>query len=119
MDLILTDLRGAAESLFLSGDYTYLAMVAVALLIGVFSMRNFGQVLCVSLLSLVALAAISIVYSGATSAAPSDPATWTGQLESAWTSMEATTGQDLIGYLIVFAVAISVLFLGKSLLFRN
>lgn len=119
MELILSDIQAVAESIFLGGDWISLAMVIGAVLVGVFSMRSFGQILCTSVLALVVLAIIWIVYGGATSAAPTDPATWIGQLEAGWASMGATSGSTLIGYLITFAAAIGVLSLVRSLLFRG
>ena len=119
MDMIINDIRGVAESIFLGGNMTFLAMVIGAVLIGVFSMRSFGQILCTSVLALVVLAIIWIVYGGATSAAPTDPATWFGQLEAGWATMGATSGSTLIGYLVTFAVSIGVLSLVRSLLFRG
>lgn len=119
MELIFSDIRAVAESIFLGGDWTYLAMVLGALLVGVLAMRNLGQILCVSVLALVVLAIVWLVYGGATSATPSDPATWVAQLEAGWASMTQTSGSILVGYLVTFAVVIGVLFLGKSLLFRG
>jgi len=119
MELIFSDIQAVAESIFLGGDWTYLAMVLGAVLVGVFAMRNFGQILCVSVLALLVLAIIWVVYGGAMSETPSDPATWIAQLEAGWASMSATSGSTLIGYLVTFAVAIGVLFLGRSLLFRG
>jgi len=119
MEVILSDLRAVAESIFLSGNWTYIGMVAGAVLIGVIAMRSFGQILCVSVLAMIMLGVIWIAYCGATSAAPSDPATWISQLEAGWASMSQMAGSTLIGYLVTFAIAIAVLFIGKSLVFRN
>jgi len=119
MDLILTDIRNVAESIFLGGDMIFLAMVIGAVLVGVFSMRSFGQILCTSVLALVVLAIIWIIYGGATSAAPTDPATWIGQLEAGWATMGGISGSTMVGYLVTFAAAIGVLSLVRSLLFRG
>ncbi len=119
MEIILADIRAVAESIFLSGNWTYIAMVAGAVVVGVMAMRNLGQILCVSVLAMIVLGLIWVVYGGATSAAPSDPATWISQLEAGWASMAKTSGSTMVGYLVTFAVAIGVLFLGKSLLFRG
>ncbi len=119
MELIISDIRNVAESIFLGGDMIFLAMVIGAVLVGVFSMRSFGQILCTSVLALVVLAIIWIVYGGATSAAPTDPATWIGQLEAGWATMGGVSGSTMVGYLITFAVAIGVLSLVRSLLFRG
>ena len=116
---MIGEIRAVAESIFLSGDWTYIGMVAVAILVGVFSMRNLGQILCVSLLAMVVLGLITLVYGGATSEAPTAPATYLGQLESGWASVGAMSGTTLVGYLVTFAVVIGVLFLGKSLVFRG
>ena len=119
MEGMIGEIRAVAEGIFLSGDWTYIGMVAGALLIGLLAMKNFGQILCVSLLAMVMLAIIWIVYGGATSAAPSDAATWMSQLEAGWAAVSASSGSTLVGYLITFAVVLGVLFIGKSLLFRG
>ncbi len=119
MEGMISEIRAVAESMFLSGDWTFTGMAVVAALIGVFAMRNVGQILCVSLLAMVALGAIWIIYGGATSDAPSDPATYMNGLNAGWESLGAMTGTSLVGYLVTFAVAIVVLFIAKSLVFRN
>jgi len=119
MDIILSDVRAVAESMFLSGDWTSIAMIAGAIAVGVLAMKNVGQILCVSVLAMIVLGVIWVGYGGATSAAPADPATWISQLEAGWASMTATNGSTMVGYLITFAAAIGVLFIGKSLLFRG
>jgi hypothetical protein len=119
MEGMIGEIRAVAESMFLSGDYIYLGMVIVAALVGVFSMRNFGQIFCVSLLAMAVLGLIWLVYGGATSEAPSDPATYLGQLDAGWAVIGAMSGATLVGYLVTFAVAIGVLFVGKSLVFRG
>jgi hypothetical protein len=119
MEGMIGEVRAVAESIFLGGDWTYIGMVAAAILVGVFAMRNVGQILCVSVLGLVMLGIIWVVYGGATSETPSDPETWMGQLEAGWASIGATTGTTLVSYLIVFAIAIGVLFIAKSLLIRD
>jgi len=119
MDAILSDIIAVAESIFLGGNWTYLAMVVGAALVGVAAMRSFGQIFCVSVLAMIVLGLILIAYGGATSEAPSDPATWIAQVEAGWASMGETTGSTLIGYLVTFVGAIGVLFLGKSLIFRG
>ncbi len=119
MDVILSDIRAVAESIFLGGDWTYLGMVAVAIVLALFAMRNFGQILCASLMAMVLLGVVWIAYGGATSEAPSDPATWLGQLEAGWASIAEISGTTMVGYLVTFAVALAVLGLGRSLLFRG
>ncbi len=119
MNVILSDIMAVAETIFLGGDMIGLAMVAGAILIALFAMRNFGQILCSSVLAMLVLGLVWIGYGGATSAAPSDPATWLSQLEAGWAAVDATSGTTMIGYLVTFAVAIGVLFLGRSLLFRG
>ena len=119
MNVILSDIMGVAESIFLGGDMIGLAMVVGAILIALFAMRNLGQILCTSVLAMIVLGLVWIGYNSATSAAPSDPATWTGQLEAGWNAIGAMSGTTMIGYLVTFAVALGVLFLGRSLLFRG
>lgn len=119
MDAILSDIIAVAESMFLGGDMIFLGMVIVAALVGVAAMRNVGQILCVSVLAMVVLGLIWVAYGGATSEAPTDPGTWIAQLEAGWASMGQTSGSTLVGYLVTFAAAIVVLFIGKSLVFRG
>ena len=119
MEGMIGEVRAVAESIFLSGNWTYIGMVVVAALVGVGAMRSVGQILCVSVLAMVVLGIIWLVYGGATSDAPSDPATYMGQLDSGWESLGAMSGTALVSYLLVFAVVIVVLFIGKSLVFRN
>ena len=119
MNVILSDIMAVAESIFLGGDMISLAMVGGAIVVGLFAMRNVGQILCTSVLAMIVLGLVWIGYGGATSAAPSDPATWTGQIEAGWAAIEAMSGTTMIGYLVTFAVALGVLFLGRSLLFRG
>lgn len=119
MQGIISDIRAVAETMFLSGDWIFLAMVVVALLIGVIAMRNIAQLFCASLLAMVVLAVIWMVYSGATGAAPSDPATYLDQLTAGWATLKDMAGTTLVGYLVTFAAAIIVLFIGKSLIFRD
>ena len=119
MEGILAEVRVVAESMFLSGNWIYLGMVIAAALVGVAAMKNIGQILCVSLLAMVMLAVIWMVYGGATSDAPSDPATYINQLEAGWASMADLSGTTLVGYLLTFAGSILVLFIGKSLVFRG
>lgn len=119
MEGMIGEIRTVAESMFLSGDWIYLGMVSVAALVGVVAMRNVGQILCVSVLAMIALGVIWLVYGGATSEAPTEPATWLGQLEAGWAALGETPGSTLVGYLVSFAVVIAVLFLGKSLIFRE
>lgn len=119
MEGMIGEVRAVGESIFLSGNWTYIGMVLVAALVGVGAMRNVGQILCVSVLAMVVLGIIWLVYGGATSDAPSDPATYMGQLDDGWASLGAMSGTALVSYLLVFAVVIVVLFIGKSLVFRN
>ena len=119
MEGMIGEIRGAAESMFLSGDWVYLGMVIVAVLVGVASMKNLGQVICTSVLAMLVLGVIWLLYNGATSEEPAAPATYASQLESGWANLGAMSGATLIGYLIAFAVVILVLFLGRSLIFRN
>lgn len=119
MEGMIGEIRAVAESMFLSGNFIYLGMVIVAVLVGVFSMRNFGQIFCTSLLAMVVLGLILLVYGAATGEAPSDPASYLGQLENGWAAMGEMSGTTLVGYLVTFAVAIGVLFIGKSLVFRG
>ncbi len=116
---MIGEIRTVAESMFLSGDFIYLGMVVVAALVGVFSMRSLGQIFCVSLLAMIVLGLIWMAYGGATSDAPSDPGTYLGQLDAGWAAIGAMSGTTLVGYLVTFAVAIGVLFIGKSLVFRG
>ena len=119
MEMIISDIRAVAESMFLGGNWTFLAMVVVAALIGVMAMRNLGQILCVSVLSMISLGAIWLIYGGATSEEPAAPATWMSQLEAGWANIGATSGSTMVGYLIVFAAVIAILFIGKSIVSRG
>jgi len=119
MEGMIGEVRGAAESMFMSGNWVYLGMVILAVLVGVASMKNLGQVICTSVLAMLVLGIIWLLYNGATSEAPTAPNTYMSELESGWANLGAMSGASLIGYLIAFAVIIGVLFLGKSLLFRN
>lgn len=119
MDFLIGDVRAAAESMFLSGNWIYLGMVIAAVLVGAASMRNLGQIICTSVLAMLVLAIIWIVYRGATSEAPTAPGTYMSQLESGWANLGAMTGSSLVAYLIAFAVVILVLFLARSLLSRG
>ncbi len=119
MDLFFSDVEAAANALFLSGNWVFLGMVALAIIIGVFFMRNFGQLLCGSLLALVALGVIWLVYNGATSETPSDLDTWTAQLNAGWASLQGMSGGFLAGALVTLAIVIGVIFLGRSLIFRG
>lgn len=119
MNVILSDIMGVAESIFVGGDMIGLAMVGGAIVLALFAMRNFGQILCSSVLAMLLLGLVWIGYYGATSAAPSDPATWTGQLVAGWAEIGAMSGTTMIGYLVTFAAALGVLFLVRSLLFRG
>lgn len=119
MEGMIGDIRGVAESMFLGGDWIYLGMIAVAALVGVAAMKNIGQILCTSVLAMIVLGVIWLIYGGATSEAPTAPATYLSQLETGWATLGETSGSTLVGYLVTFAVAIVVLFLGKSLIFRN
>lgn len=119
MEGMIGEIRAVAESMFLSGDWIYLGMVIVAALVGVVAMKNFGQILCVSVLAMIVLGVVWLIYGGATSEAPTAPGTWLSQLEAGWTALGETSGSTLVGYLVTFAVAIIVLFIGKSLIFRN
>ncbi len=119
MEGMIGELRAVAESIFLSGNWILLAMVGVAALAGVAVMRNAGQILCASVLAMVVLALVWLVYGGATSESPVDPGAYLAQVESGWARLAETPGTTVVGYLVVFAVAIAVLFIGKSLLFRD
>ncbi|MFQ5561954.1 MAG: hypothetical protein ACE5FO_00130 [Parvularculaceae bacterium] len=119
MDVIFSDLVGVARSVFLGGDWINLAMVIVAALIGALMMRSLGQLFGVSVAAMIIFALAQLIYGGATSATPTDPQIWLGQLESGWASMMETSGRILVGYFVVFAVAVMVLFFGKSLVFRE
>lgn len=119
MEGLIGDVRGAAESLFLSGNWVWLGMVIVAVLVGVAAMKNLGQVICTSVLAMLVLGIIWMLYGGATSDAPTAPGTYVSELESGWANLGAMSGASLIAYLIAFAVVIVVLFLARSLLFRN
>lgn len=119
MDVIVSDLLDVARAVFLGGDWINLAMVVGVAIVGALMMRNLGQLFGVSVVAMVLFALAQLIYGGATSAAPSDPQVWMGQLESGWASMMETSGRTLIGYFVVFAVAVTVLFSGKSLIFRG
>lgn len=119
MNVILSDIMAVATSIFTGGDMIGLAMVVGAILIALFAMRNLGQILCTSVLAMIVLGLVWIGYNGATSGAPSDPATWTGQLEAGWAAIGAMSGTTMIGYMVTFAVLLGALFLGRSLLFRG
>lgn len=119
MEGMIGEIRAVAESMFLSGDWIYLGMVVLAALVGVAAMRNVGQILCVSVLAMIVLGLIRLIYGGATSEAPTAPETYLGQLESGWAALGDTSGSTLVGYLVTFALAIIILFLGKSLIFRE
>lgn len=119
MEGMISELRAVAESMFLSGNWVYLGMVAAAALVGVAAMRNIGQILCVSVLAMIVLGVIWLIYGGVISEAPTAPATYLGQIEAGWAALSETPGSTLVGYLVTFAVAIAVLFIGKSLIFRN
>lgn len=119
MNVILADIRSVAESMYLGGDWTFLAMVVIAALIGVAAMRSLGQILCVSLLAMLALGAIWVIYGGATSAEPGSLATWGSQLEAGWASISATNGATMVGSLLVFAASIVILYIVRSLFIRG
>ena len=116
---MISEFRAVAEGIFLSGNWVFMAMVIAAALVGVAAMRNFGQIVCVSVLAMVVLAVLWLIYGGATSGAPVDPGAYLAQLEAGWASLGATSGATIISYLVVFALAIVVLFIGKSLFFRG
>lgn len=119
MEGMIGEFRAVAESLFLGGNWLFTGMVVVAALIGVFAMRNIGQILCVSVLALGVLGILWLVYGGATSGAPTDPNAYLAQFESGWASLGAMSASSLIWTLGVFAVVIGVLFLGKSIFTRG
>ena len=119
MNVILNDIMAVAESIFLGGDYIGLGMVVAAILVGLFAMRSFGQLLCTSVLAMIVLGLVWIGYYGATSAEPSNPATYTNQLTAGWDTIGAMSGTTVIGYMVTIAVVLGVLFLARSLLFRN
>lgn len=116
---MIGEIRGVAESIFLGGDLMFIGMVALAALVGVFAMRNVGQLFCVSLLAMIVLGVILMVFGGATSEAPTDPATYMNQLNAGWSNLAEMSGATLVSYLVIFAVAIGILFIGKSLIFRG
>ena len=119
MDMIFSDVQASAESLFLSGNWTYLGMVVAALFVGVFSMRSIGQLLCSSVLAMIVLAVIWIGYNSYVGGTISDPATWQTQLQTGWANLGAFAGSTLVAHWLTFAISIGVLYLGKSLIFRG
>ncbi|WDI33091.1 hypothetical protein PUV54_07765 [Hyphococcus flavus] len=119
MEGMIGEVRATAEAVFLGGDWIWMGMVIVAAIIGLFSMRNAAQVLCASLLSMIALGLIWVLYGGATSETPTAPGVYMDQLNGGLASLSAMTGSTLVSYLLVFAVVILVLFILRSLVIRN
>ncbi|MEO1252004.1 MAG: hypothetical protein AAFW81_06645 [Pseudomonadota bacterium] len=119
MEGMIGEFRATAESIFLGGNWIFMGMVIVAALVGVAAMKNVGQIICVSVLALIVFGLLWLVYGGATGAAPTDPGAYLGQLEAGWATLGAMSGSTMISYLVVFAVTIAVLFIGKSLFFRG
>ena len=119
MEGMIGEVRAVAEGIFLGGDWVFLGMVLVAALVGVFAMRNVGQIVCVSVLAMLVLALLWLVYGGARSEAPTSPGSYLSQLDAGWASLGDISGATVIIYLLIFAVTIAVLFIGKSLFFRG
>lgn len=119
MEGMIGEVRAVAEGIFLGGNYVFLGMVIVAALVGVFAMRNVGQIVCVSVLAMAVLGILWLVYGGATSDAPTSPGTYLSQLNDGWASLGDISGATMIIYLLVFAITIAILFIGKSLFFRG
>ncbi len=119
MEGMIGEIRAVAEGIFLGGDWVFLGMVIVAALVGVFAMRNVGQIVCVSVLAMAVLGILWLVYGGARSDAPTSPGAYISQLDAGWASLGAMSGATIIIYLLVFAATIAVLFIGKSLFFRG
>ncbi len=119
MEPFIAEIRAVAESIFLGGDWIFLGMVIVAALVGVAAMKNVGQIICTSVLAMIVLGVILLIYGGVQSEAPTDPASYLSTFTDGWAALADMPGSKLISYLITFAVAIIVLFLGKSLIFRD
>ncbi len=119
MEGMIGEIRAVAEGIFLGGNYVFLGMVIVAALVGVFAMRNVGQIICVSVLAMLVLGLLWLVYGGATSDAPTSPGAYLTQLDAGWASLGAMSGATMLIYLLIFAVTIAILFIGKSLFFRG
>ncbi len=119
MEGMIGEIRAVAEGIFLGGNWVFLGMVLVAALVGVFAMRSVGQIVCVSVLAMVVLGVLWLVYGGVTSDAPTSPGAYLSQLDAGWASLGAMSGATMIIYLVIFAVTIAVLFIGKSLFFRG
>ncbi len=119
MEGMIGELRAVAEGIFLGGNWAFLGMVVVAALVGVAAMRSVGQIVCVSVLAMAVLGILWLVYGGVRSDAPTSPGSYLSQLDAGWASLGAMSGATIILYLLVFAVVIAVLFIGKSLFFRG
>ena len=119
MEGMIGEIRAVAESIFLGGNWVFLGMVILAALVGVFAMRSVGQIICVSVLAMVVLGLLWLVYGGATSEAPTSPGSYLSQLDAGWLSLADMSAAKVISYLIVFAVTIAVLFVGRSIFFRR
>lgn len=119
MEGMIGEIRAVAEGIFLGGDWVFLGMVIVAALVGVFAMRNVGQIVCVSVLAMAVLGILWLVYGGVRSEAPTSPGAYLSQIDAGWASLGAMSGATVIIYLLIFAVTIAILFIGKSLFFRG
>lgn len=119
MEGMIGEIRAVAEGIFLGGNWIFLGMVILAALVGVFAMRRVGQIVCVSVLAMAVLGVLWLVYGGAVSESPTSPGAYLSQLDAGWASLGAMSGSTLLIYLLVFAITIAVLFVGKSLFFRG
>jgi len=119
MEGMIGELRAVAEGIFLGGNWIFLGMVVVAALVGVAAMRSVGQIVCVSVLAMAVLGILWLVVGGARSESPTSPGAYLAQLDYGWASLGDMSGTTIILYLLVFAIVIAVLFIGKSLFFRG
>lgn len=119
MEGMIGEIRAVAENMFLGGNWIFTGMVVVSALVGVFAMRSVGQILCTSVLAMIALGAMWLIYGGATSGDAANPGAYLGQLQAGWATLGDTSGTTVISYMLIFAVSIVVLFIGKSLFIRN
>jgi len=119
MQGMIGEIRAVAEMVFLGGNWVFLGMVIVASLIAAVSMRNITQLVGVSIFAMLVMAVIWLIFGVISGGAFTDPATYVNQLNSGLASFGAMSAATLIGYLVTFAIVVTVLFLGKSLLFRG
>ena len=119
MTQIFNDVLGTAQSIVNSGNWAFIAMVAVAILFGLFNMRSVANLISASVTGLIALGVFLLAYNGIKADGnPVDLSMWLNQLSSGWAQLSLMTGSGLVSYLLVFAVAIFVLFLLRAIISR-